>query len=70
LKEGGIPVQRDNNKYNKHQKVFNIDGKTVITGSFNPTKNGDTRNDENLLIIHDQNIAEKFEEEFAQLTEE
>lgn len=70
LKEGGIPVQWDNNKYNMHHKVFIIDGKTVITGSFNPTKNGDTRNDENLLIIHDQNIAEKFEEEFAQLTEE
>lgn len=47
-----------------HHKVFIIDNATVITGSYNPTKNGNTANDENLLIIHDKDIAEKFLEEF------
>ncbi len=36
-------------------------------GSFNPTKNGDTDNDENILIIHDAAIAKKFVEEFNRL---
>lgn len=50
-----------------HHKVFIIDNEIVITGSYNPTKNGNERNDENLLIIHDQNIAEQFLAEFTLL---
>ena len=50
-----------------HHKVFIIDGKTVITGSFNPTEGGDKRNDENILIIRDEGIAQKFREEFEQI---
>ncbi len=51
-----------------HHKVFIIDGKTVITGSYNPTRNGNERNDENILIIHDPLVAKKFLEEFEMLT--
>ncbi|MBI2666342.1 DUF1669 domain-containing protein [Candidatus Woesearchaeota archaeon] len=50
-----------------HHKVFIIDDKTVITGSFNPTKGGDERNDENLVIIHDNEIAEQYVAEFQHL---
>ena len=50
-----------------HNKVFVIDNKTVITGSYNPTKNANERNDENILIIHDKKIAEKFLNEFNNL---
>ncbi|HLF54971.1 MAG TPA: phospholipase D-like domain-containing protein [Candidatus Nanoarchaeia archaeon] len=50
-----------------HHKVFVIDGNTVITGSYNPSRNADERNDENVIIIRDFNIAEKFEEEFESL---
>lgn len=57
----------DNNKYTMHHKVFIIDNKTVITGSYNPTKNANERNDENVLIIHDKNIAEEFLREFNKL---
>ncbi len=53
---------------NIHHKVFVIDGKTVITGSYNPTKNGDERNDENILIIHDFVIAKKFLDEYNTLS--
>ncbi len=60
----GLDVKFDNNKANMHHKVFIIDNKTVITGSFNPTKAGDTRNDENIIIIHDANIAKIYLEEF------
>ncbi len=62
-----LNVIKDTNKYNMHHKVFIIDRKTVITGSFNPTKGGDKRNDENLLIIEDKEIAKLFVEEFERL---
>lgn len=54
----------DKNKYNMHHKVFIIDNETIITGSFNPTAGGDSKNDENVLIIHDKEIAKKFLDEF------
>lgn len=47
-----------------HHKVFIVDNETVITGSYNPTKNGNERNDENILIIHDKSVAELFADEF------
>jgi phosphatidylserine/phosphatidylglycerophosphate/cardiolipin synthase-like enzyme len=50
-----------------HHKVFIIDGKTVITGSYNPTTSGDQRNDENILIIHDPLIAKKYLDEYRSL---
>lgn len=50
-----------------HHKVFIIDKKIVVTGSYNPTKNGDERNDENVVIIHDEKIAKQFLEEFERL---
>ncbi|MBR9683817.1 hypothetical protein GOV03_04735 [Candidatus Woesearchaeota archaeon] len=57
-------VIKDVNPNTMHHKVFIIDGKTVITGSMNPTKGGDEKNDENVLIIHDIGIAKLFLEEF------
>jgi phosphatidylserine/phosphatidylglycerophosphate/cardiolipin synthase-like enzyme len=50
-----------------HHKTFIIDGTTVITGSYNPTRSGTERNDENLLIIRDRNIAAAFTAEFERL---
>jgi phosphatidylserine/phosphatidylglycerophosphate/cardiolipin synthase-like enzyme len=47
-----------------HHKVFIVDGNTVITGSYNPSRNGNERNDENVIIIRDENIAQLFEKEF------
>ncbi len=64
LVKNGVDVRKDGNKYNLHHKVFIVDEETVITGSFNPTNNGDKKNDENLVIIKDKEIAGKFVEEF------
>jgi phosphatidylserine/phosphatidylglycerophosphate/cardiolipin synthase-like enzyme len=62
-----IEITKDTNQYTMHHKVFIIDNQTVITGSYNPTKAGNTKNDENILIIHNKNIAEKYLEEFENL---
>lgn len=67
LRDAGIDVRHDANPAMMHHKVFIVDGRTVITGSFNPTYNGDARNDENLLIIHDADLAKPFEEEFQRV---
>ena len=70
LQYQGIDVMKDKNKANMHHKVFIIDNQTVVTGSFNPTNGGDSRNDENLLIINDERIANAFVEEFGRVYRE
>ncbi|MBU0456658.1 MAG: phospholipase D-like domain-containing protein [Nanoarchaeota archaeon] len=70
LNNNGIEVFKDGNKNNMHHKVFIIDEKTVITGSFNPTGGGDSNNDENILIIEDEEIAGLFINEFNYVQEE
>ncbi|MBI2655256.1 hypothetical protein HYX06_02420 [Candidatus Woesearchaeota archaeon] len=67
LKEFGMDVKKDSNKYKLHHKVFIIDNQTVITGSFNPTASADTKNDENILVIHDKEIASLYLKEFDSL---
>jgi len=65
--KAGMQVREDTNPADLHHKVFIIDNETVVTGSFNPSQNADTRNDENMLIIHDPEIAAKFVEEFNRI---
>lgn len=67
LLQDGMDVKWDGNKYNMHNKVFIIDNKVVVTGSFNPSKNADENNDENILIIHDPQIAGRYAEEFEKI---
>ena len=43
-----------------HNKVMIIDGETVVTGSFNFTKAAEENNAENLLVIHDKKLAERY----------
>ena len=64
LKDFNLDVKIDNNPTNMHHKVFIIDSSIVQTGSYNPTGAGTGKNDENMLIIHDKSIAERFMEEF------
>lgn len=45
-----------------HNKIMIIDDKTVITGSFNFTKAAEEKNAENLLVISDKDLAEKYTE--------
>jgi len=67
LADSDIPVYIYKGLGKLHHKVFIIDNKTVITGSYNPTRNGNEYNDENMLIIHDRSIAEQFIDEYNKL---
>ena len=56
----GIPTKIDAIHAIAHNKVLIIDGETVITGSFNFTKAAEEKNAENLLVIRDKVLAEKY----------
>jgi phosphatidylserine/phosphatidylglycerophosphate/cardiolipin synthase-like enzyme len=57
LEHAGVPVSIDAQHAIAHNKVMIIDGQTVITGSFNFTKAAEEHNAENLVIIHNPDIA-------------
>jgi phosphatidylserine/phosphatidylglycerophosphate/cardiolipin synthase-like enzyme len=50
-----------------HNKFAIIDGKSLITGSFNWTLTAEERNEENLLVITDEEAIEKYRERFEYL---
>jgi phosphatidylserine/phosphatidylglycerophosphate/cardiolipin synthase-like enzyme len=64
-----IDVRVDSNSNSMHHKIFVIDRNIVVTGSYNPTKNGNTRNDENMIIIYDNETATKYFEECERIYE-
>ena len=51
LANAGVPVFLDAEHKEAHDKVMLVDGKTIVTGSFNFTRAADEQNAENLLII-------------------
>ncbi len=50
-----------------HHKFAVIDGQTAITGSHNWSEAANTKNDEDLLVIHSPTVAAHFEREFERL---
>jgi len=67
LNASGIDIRWDDSPAKVHHKVFIVDGQLVLTGSMNPSENGDLRNDENIIIIDNIQIAKKYAEEFKNL---
>ena len=60
LVHAGIPTKIDAAHAIAHNKIMIIDGETVITGSFNFTKQAEEKNAENLLVIRDKTLAAKY----------
>ena len=63
MKQAGLDVYQDGNPYVMHEKVFVLDGRTTIFGSFNFSDGADKDNDENCVIVDDPTFASKFLEE-------
>lgn len=57
LHSAGIEVRMDNKHQIAHNKVMVIDGATVITGSFNFTRQAEIGNAENMLVISSPELA-------------
>ncbi len=62
LANSGIPTRIDAQHAIAHNKVMIIDGEAVVTGSFNFTKAAEESNAENLLVIRDKVLAERYSE--------
>jgi len=56
----GIPTFIDAHHAIAHNKIMVIDGAVVLTGSFNFTKAAENNNAENLLVIRDPQLAERY----------
>lgn len=67
LRAAGLDVRLDGNPRNMHHKVFILDERVVITGSYNFSASAEGRNDENTLILHSPEIARRFLLEFDRL---
>lgn len=65
LRGCGIKIAMSPNRSGKmHHKVIIIDDETVITGSYNYSKNAEVSNDENILIMKNAKIASRYVKEF------
>lgn len=69
LVEAGLDIRLDTSPGRMHHKVIIIDGETVVTGSFNFTRNAEQDNDENVLILHDVDLTQQFLIEFERIYE-
>jgi phosphatidylserine/phosphatidylglycerophosphate/cardiolipin synthase-like enzyme len=68
--EPRLDVRLDGNTYLMHHKVIILDDETVILGSFNYSRSADEANDENLLVIHDRDVASQYLSEFKRIYRE
>ena len=69
LTNHGIPVLIDDRVAIAHNKVLVIDGKHVITGSFNFTRAAQSRNAENVLVVTDAaELASSYTRNFNRRT--
>ena len=64
LLHAGVPTWIDAKHAIAHNKVMVIDSHTILTGSFNFTKAAEENNAENLLVIDDAALAEKYTDNF------
>lgn len=70
LLTAGLDVRLDANPDKLHHKLMVIDGKIVITGSYNFSVSAEERNDENVVIIFDEAVAKVYLQEVARVVGE
>ncbi|HTU25753.1 MAG TPA: phospholipase D family protein [Pirellulales bacterium] len=65
VQHAGIPTYIDAQHAIAHNKIMLIDGRTIITGSFNFTKQAEKNNAENMLVIKNRpDLYGKYYENF------
>ena len=67
LRQMKLDVHLDGNPGLMHHKVMIIDEHLVVLGSYNFTASADKRNDENLIIIDNPQIAQQMMDEFQRV---
>jgi cardiolipin hydrolase len=69
LYDEGIEVKTDQSEFHMHHKFLIADGETVLTGSYNWTRNAAEYNEENIICITSTEVAVRFQKEFDVLWE-
>jgi phosphatidylserine/phosphatidylglycerophosphate/cardiolipin synthase-like enzyme len=59
-----VDVRLDGKPYLTHHKFMVVDGKIVVTGSYNWSYSAEEKNDENLIVVSSPDIARLYEAEF------
>jgi len=67
FRQAGLDIRLDGKTEVMNHKIMIIDGRIVVMGSYDFTNRAETENDENVLIIYDEKIAQKFMEEFERV---
>ena len=67
MEAAGIEIVDDGRGALMHNKFWIFDGYLVWTGSTNITKNGNFRNNNNVIVLESRRIAEMYEREFAEM---
>jgi phosphatidylserine/phosphatidylglycerophosphate/cardiolipin synthase-like enzyme len=67
FRQANLDVRMDGIDGLMHHKVFIVDEKIVVLGSYNFSQNAEERNDENLMVIYDPVIAGQFMREFQRV---
>lgn len=67
FQQAGLDVRLDGGPEVMNHKIIIIDGKIVMMGSYDFINRAENENDENVLIIHNEAIAQKFMEEFQRV---
>lgn len=62
-----VEAYLDANPRNMHHKVLILDAETTVAGSFNFSDGADKQNDENVVILHNRDVAAAFEQEFQRV---
>jgi phosphatidylserine/phosphatidylglycerophosphate/cardiolipin synthase-like enzyme len=70
LLDAGAEVRLDGNPRTFHHKVIIVDDSIVVIGSFNYSTNAAESNDENLIIVHDPEVAAAYRAEFDRRMQE
>jgi phosphatidylserine/phosphatidylglycerophosphate/cardiolipin synthase-like enzyme len=65
--QADLEVHQDGIEGLLHHKVMIIDEEVVVLGSYNFTNSAETRNDENLIVIYNSDIAAQFMAEFQRV---
>lgn len=67
FRQAGLDVLIDGIDGQMHHKIFIVDGKIVALGSYNFSRAAEERNDENVVVVYDERIAEFFMQEFERV---
>ena len=67
FRQAGLDIRLHSAPEVMYHKLMIIDGSIVVFGSYDFTNRAETDNDENVLIIHNEDVAQKFLEEFQRI---